>query len=230
MKIDIEWQRYGFGHRKGQTPFMKFKSSNYYGIPDLKGYYDKDNLPEEFVCYDKIKGTDPTEKKYCIHFFQFDWMFEGVWNMPIKTLPRIKKINFSLTPEFSSYTEFPKALQIFQTYKNRWCGRFWETEGVKVIPTVLWNDKSTYDFCFEGVPKHSIIAIAVQGVRKDYAKNFVNGFNYMQERLKPLLILCYGRIVEYSKYIDISNVKTYFTQWDLYRRKNNLKIVGNYQT
>ena len=42
----------------------------------------------------------------------------------------------------------PLALQIESVFKNRWCGAYWQSKGLKVIPTVSWGDERSFDFCF----------------------------------------------------------------------------------
>lgn len=65
-----------------------------------------------------------------------------------------------LTPEFSIYDDMPLARQIDSVFRNRWCGAFWQKNGMKVIPTINWGKKSTYDFCFDGIENGSIVAVS----------------------------------------------------------------------
>ena len=51
-------------------------------------------------------------------------------------------------------------MQIFNIFRNRWCGAYWASKGIRVIPSVNWGDESTFDFCFDGVEKGSIVAVS----------------------------------------------------------------------
>lgn len=50
--------------------------------------------------------------------------------------------------------------------RNRWCGAYLAEKEFRVIPTVSWGDGSTFDFCFEGIPKGSTVAVSTYMVRE----------------------------------------------------------------
>lgn len=103
-----------------------------------------------------------------------------------------------MAPGFSLYNDCPKPVQIIQIYRKQWLGAYYQSLGIKVIPCVYWGDKSTYRFCFEGVPKHSVICITSVGSMRHPRYNgrfeniFLDGFNYMMKKLQPTNILLYG--------------------------------------
>ena len=41
---------------------------------------------------------------------------------------------------------------------NRAVGVYLQEQGLNVIPNIRWQDKRSYDFCFDGVEKHQIPA------------------------------------------------------------------------
>ena len=78
-----------------------------------------------------------------VHFFLHDYQFERVWNYPDRYTEILSKFAFVLSPDFSPYSDSPKAIQIYNVYRNRWCARYWQEYGIKVIPTITWaNDDS----------------------------------------------------------------------------------------
>ncbi len=44
----------------------------------------------------------------------------------------MKKYDGVLSPDFSMYTNYPEAFQIWQVYRNRWCAAYWQSKGIKV--------------------------------------------------------------------------------------------------
>ena len=50
-------------------------------------------------------------------------------------------------------------MQIYNVFRNRWCGAYWASKGLRVIPTVNWGDESTFDFCFEGIEGESLLLL-----------------------------------------------------------------------
>jgi len=67
-----------------------------------------------------------------------------------------------------------------------------QQQGIKVIPTVRWGDLTSFNFCFDGIEKGSIVAVSTIGVKKQKS-HFMLGYNEMLSRIKPSKIICYGK-------------------------------------
>lgn len=129
-----------------------------------------------------------------VHFFLHDYQFERVWKYPDRYVEVLKKFAFVLSPDFSPYADMPKALQIYNLYRNRWCGRYWQEHGIKVIPTFTIGDTNLFDVFCEGIPKHSIIAVSTMGEgRWGEFKGIKAWWNTMLSKLEPETILLYGK-------------------------------------
>lgn len=198
--------------------YLDTYKGNKYDIPILD---KEDYIPKDLVSYKEVTHPSKASMEKCIHFFLDDYHFEGVWNSPIKTLARIQKIGKSLTPDFSIYVDMPKALQIFNVYRNRWLGKFWQDNGVIVIPTVSWGDKSTFDFCFEGIQKGNTVAVSTVGVTKKSYDIFEEGFIEMCNRLKPSTVLVQGekKLMDFENYCDVMYYDTYWK-----KTRNKLEV------
>ena len=48
-----------------------------------------------------------------------------------------------------------------------WCGAYWQSKGLTVIPTISWSTPSSYDFCFDGVEENSIVAVGMIGCKQN---------------------------------------------------------------
>ena len=103
-----------------------------------------------------------------------------------------------LTPDFSLYMDMPLALQIYSTFKSRWCGAYWQKLGKTVIPTIEWSDERSFEFCFDGIEKGSTVAISTYN-RENYDDIFMSGYNKMLEIIQPEQIICYGEPFEKMK-------------------------------
>ena len=137
--------------------------------------------------------TEHPERLGC-HFFLHDYMFERVWNYPDRYAKILKRFAFVLSPDFSQYSDMPEALRIYNVYRNRWCGRYWQDHGINVIPTVTWSDMKNLKYCLYGVPKHSTIAISTMGEgRWARWQELRNGWDYVMDTLEPETILLYGK-------------------------------------
>lgn len=164
-----------------------YKPENKYGFPVIRKQDFEVKKLVQFGNNDFI-GT--------AHFFIDDFKFERVWNKPKKYLNVLKRYGGVLSPDFSLYTDYPIALQIYNTYRSRWCGRYWQDHGINVIPTVEWSTPESYEFCFQGIEEGSTIAISSMGCLRDKnaLKLFKQGFNEAIKQLKPEKILFYGTI------------------------------------
>ena len=94
------------------------------------------------------------------------------------------------------YIEMHKLQQLYNTFKNRWCGAFLYSKGIRVIPTVSWGLPDTFDFCFEGIEKGSTVAVSTYMVSEhnnhsDQKEFFMTGYNEMLKRIEPENIICY---------------------------------------
>ncbi|MGH8476955.1 MAG: DUF4417 domain-containing protein, partial [Methylococcales bacterium] len=73
---------------------------------------------------------------------------------------------------------------MWNTYRTRWTGRWWQEHGIRVIPTVNWSDEESFEYCFAGIPQHQIASIAVPDMRKkDVERQFESGYKEMQRQL-----------------------------------------------
>ena len=136
------------------------------------------------------KGEEPT-----IHFFLDDHEFERLWNNPNRYRELLGRFNGMFTPDFSLYNDFPFCVQIFNTFRNRFCGALWQSWGLKVVPTVGWGDEDSFDFCFDGIEEGSDVALSTRGVMREGEKTraaFMAGYNELLARVQPETIYLYG--------------------------------------
>ena len=131
-----------------------------------------------------------------------------MWNHPNKYIERFRNCGIICSPDFSLYSDFPKAIQVYNHYRKHWLARFYQDREITVIPTIAWSDKKSYEWCFDGEPKNSIVAVATIGVLRseESRKLFMDGFNEMIKRLNPSKIICFCSNGKYDK-LDLDNVE-----------------------
>lgn len=194
-----------------------FKRYNLHLYDDVltSGVYDIPTIrKEEGLHATKLIGFNyamTSEDKKCgIHCFLDDYQIERLWNTPERYLNILKKYECVLTPDYSLYMDMPMAMKIWNTYRSRLIGQYWQKEGIKVIPTISWAEKETYKFCFDGVEEGSIVAISTVGVHKESnsLKLWKNGVDEMIKRINPLKIIIYGDRINYE-YLNGRNIEYY---------------------
>ncbi|HJJ05179.1 MAG TPA: DUF4417 domain-containing protein [Clostridiaceae bacterium] len=179
-------------------------SNNFWQMPIIKN----DNyIPSNLIGFNYAKTSK--EKNVGIHFYLDDYQFERVWNKPEDYTEILKKYECILSPDFSLYMDMPIPMKIWNIYRSRLIGQYYQERGIKVIPTLSWAEKETFDFCFEGIPQGSIVSISTIGVKrnKEALKIWKDGVDELIKRIKPSTILIYGGKLEYD-YEDIQ-VKYY---------------------
>lgn len=169
----------------------EFKGVGKYGMPLIKRQnIDLDKI--ELLAFTKTKHNDEENQNKTIHFFTYDWNFQSVYENPEESLEKLDQYYALLTPEFSTYKDMPLARQIDSVFKNRWCGAFWQKQGMTVIPTISWGSIPCLEFCFDGIEKGSVVAVSSY-TREDNKDGFMLGYNKMLEIIEPSAIICYGK-------------------------------------
>lgn len=144
------------------------------------------------ISYTDIKTNDIDENKQKgVHFYIDDYRMEGLYYNPTKSLHRLTQYKFLISPDYSLYKDMPKAVQLFNVFRSRWCGAFWQSKGITVVPNVGWGDASTFDYCFDGIEEGSVVAVGTIGCKKSKLA-FMRGYNEMLKRIKPSAVICFG--------------------------------------
>ncbi|MCR4869838.1 MAG: DUF4417 domain-containing protein [Atopobiaceae bacterium] len=131
-------------------------------------------------------------------FFLDDWKFDGkngIW-FGYRNAERIlSHFDGVVTPDFSTNQDFPKPWKVFNTYRMRafgyWLGRL----GHQVINNVRWGTPETYSYCFEGIPRRSVVCIGTVASGLKLVRNrplFEEGLGEMLRVLKPHTVIVYG--------------------------------------
>lgn len=181
-----------------------------YGIPEIK---PDDFCGTDFIGFNYAK-TEKNKADKAVHFFLDDYQFKRIWEYPERYVDLLKQFSCVLSPDFSLYADMPKALQIYNHYRKHFVATFWQDRGAKVIPTICWSDKESYDFCFDGEPKGSTVAISSVGARgnAEEKKRFIDGYNEMLERLSPAKIIFYGDVPD-ECHENIVRIRKFTDKW-----------------
>ena len=186
-----------------------FQGVGKYNIPVINGLsadeFDPNTNWIDFHDTTKIKDR---RNDYSVYFFIDDYQFERCWSSLDMYTRLLMQYNYVMSPDFSLYLDMPKAIQIYNHYRKHYLAAYWQVNGIKVIPTIAWSDKSSFEFCFDGEPKNSVVAVSTVGILKDDVSKriFLDGYNEMKERLNPSLIIQYGRLP--PKFLGDDNVIT----------------------
>ena len=113
----------------------------------------------------------------------------------------LQRFRYVMSPDFSTYTDFPKAIQIYNHYRKHWVGAYLQEAGIQVIPTISWSTPDSFEWCFDGEPEGGTVAVSSVGVMnsKEKIALFLAGYEEMVRRLHPETIIFYGSVPDECK-------------------------------
>lgn len=153
-----------------------------------------------------------------VQFFVDDYQFERCYTHPKKWINELKQFGAVVTPDFSMYTDFALPIQKYNKFRNQWLGALWQRFGLTVYPTIVWSDDRSFTWCFEGIPRNSVVALSTVGCARSYQDEFKKGYNQMMKQLTPSKILLFGTEIEGLEG-DIEYIKAGAWKCDFHRHK-----------
>ena len=161
------------------------------GIPmlmDLKNV----QIPRDMIPFSKLI-TNKDKRKY-IHFYLHDKDFSTVLTATKRYLNQLKLYDGAISPDCTMLIGQSPCLQQANTYMNRAVGFFLQKNGIPVIPNVRWSDESSFEYCFLGIPKGSIVSISTHGCIKtpEQKRIFKKGTAKLLDTIEPPAVLVHG--------------------------------------
>ena len=170
-------------------------------------YFWGKEVPKQLVSYvdakhivkTKIKETPDFKYNAYVHFFMDDQKFDGkqssIWLYPEKAYEILRHFSGVISPDFSTYLDFPDALKRYNIYRMRAYDYWLAEKGLFVIYNVRWGTEETWEYCFDGIPCGSMVAVGTvaSGIQKiENRPMFVAGLYEMVRRISPHTIVVYG--------------------------------------
>ena len=178
------------GHR---LELGAFEKAGEYDIPILRPVHLDKRL--EWVRFNHAPQIKQREQ-YGVQFFIDDYLFQRAWNDPPRYAFLLKQFHAAMTPDFSMFLDYPRAVQIYNHWRKHQLGAYWQQMGVTVVPTIGWVDRSSFSWCFDGEPVGGTVAVSSVGTQKsaDSKRMFLEGYDEMLSRLRPERILFFGDV------------------------------------
>jgi len=217
MATDVNWTT-SDKWRSINLDEITFEGVGPYDIPIIQ---PEQYEPVEFIGFNYAKSCKD-RNNHGVHFFLDDYQFERVWSQLKRYTEMLSQFQAVLSPSFSLYTDWPKAVQIWNMYRRHYVAAYMQMYGVKIYPTIMWSDYSSIEWCFEGEPKNSCVAVESLGTQKhEYSKKlFMYGYDAMLEILQPETILFYGKIPKECRG-NIVHIEPFHKRFDELRKRKN---------
>lgn len=121
-------------------------------------------VPDDMIGFKYVKAdNNENAEKAGIHCFIDDYQFERLWNRPNEYIEIIRPYQCMLSPDFSLYTDMTMPTKIWNVYRSRLIGAYYQAQGIEIIPTVQWAEADTFEFCFKGIEQAALLLFLLSG-------------------------------------------------------------------
>lgn len=161
----------------------------------------EDVAPYELQGFNYAKATfDADKTNIGCHFFIDDYQFERIWNAPDKYVEVLKPYKCVIAPDFSLYMDMPEPMQRWNHYRTQAIAKYWQKQGITVVPLLSWAQPATYSFAFRGIPKGGTVATSSVGVKNSDLgiQTWREGMEIALKIVKPNRVLLYGGNVGFN--------------------------------
>lgn len=181
---------------------------------------------DEVISFSEMLSSKYRNKlsNYWIDMFNNDVVIERFWKNPEKYLSLLKQAKGVIAADYSVMNGLLLTDNIYNVQRNRISAYMMEREGILAVPVASWIDEDSFEWCFDGLPHHSVIAVSSNGCLRGECKSakdtFIKGVFELNRRKSPVAILICG---PHIKELDsLSNIHYYksFSQ-RLYERLQN---------
>lgn len=139
-------------------------------------------------------------------FFIDDALFENFWNHPEMSFDNLRKFEGIITTDYSMHPELLPGQNIWNCTRNRVMVYYLQINGFDVVPVATWCEEVDFEWCFDGLPDLSSIAVSSNGCMSNpYSRRiFLRGIEELQLQKRPThLIVCGREVPELKKYDNI---------------------------
>ena len=144
-------------------------------------------------------GQNDYRSRAFVHFYIDDYTFDGplsgIWQRPERALTIFRHYAGIITPDFSTYQDFPDPLKRYNIYRMRAFGFWASSNGISVINNVRWGTEETWAYCWDGIPKGGIVAVGTVASGLCHPFNrmiFERGILRLADVIQPKGIVVYG--------------------------------------
>ena len=195
----------------GFAPWLLEGATLDHGYPCIEPLPNTVPMPKDLVPFSKRNKV--VNKHAFIHFYEDDTRFRALAANPDRYIPKLREFDGVISPDFSLYWGAPKPVLQGNIYRSRIIGHYLQRAGLPVTPTVRWGDESTFDFCFRGVARRSMVAISTVGCISSRKEKhlFALGLETMMHELEPPRVIVNGPMPAdiFGKYWNDAEFRAY---------------------
>ncbi len=188
-----------------------------YGFPQMQ---EEKLIPDGSVTSFNYLLSSEKPENWWYHCFCDDYQFNRLWFSLYQYLPIIQRARGFISTDFSLYRDYSEDALIWNCYRNRVLAYAIQRANVSVIPTAGFGGESSWRWCFDGLPKHSTVAITTNGTLSDpeARRLFVGGVEALIYTIHPFALVVCGKCPAWleTKYPDVKivHIPSYSQLWN----------------
>lgn len=175
-----------FRYRVDAYPKVKLNNT---GFPEV--YCDPDAQDWSQLQWGRFGSGGKATSRHC---FVDDWRLEHLWRRKEQGLMKMFCFQAVTAPDFSIDSHFPMPLVQYQLWRSLVLCKYWQDNGVQVVPVLQWGSLETYSLCASYIKMGSVVA--VRGPQKGTEEEWLKAATFMRITLQPSLVLHFGRKIE----------------------------------
>jgi hypothetical protein len=157
------------------------------------------HTPDTYYCISSVPWPESRDGGV-LGFFTEDYRFNNCYDFAADFLEEILDEDWTtiLLPDYSLYDHYPLAMKLWNLYRSRWCGRYWQEAGFHVVPIIQGcqlgseSDASmTRPICIDTLPNNTPMIACQMRSTKGY-QDFCEDINYAVETKNIETVLIYG--------------------------------------
>lgn len=226
--MEINEIKYFLEHCLSKSPIEgNIPNVGKYNFPQLSQVNYLPELP--IYPFNYLKSTFSKERCW-YHCFTSAKNFHRLYHSFDEYVPLLQQSKGLISADFSLYRDYPEEILIANCRANRLIDYALQQAGIPMIPTAGFAGESSWEWCFDGLPVQSTLAVTTNTLRGDMeAKRlFVGGINVMVKKLQPTAIVVCGKcpvwIANKFPTINVIQIPNYVTMW--HERERRAKLNG----
>ncbi|NJO70757.1 MAG: DUF4417 domain-containing protein [Oscillatoriales cyanobacterium RM1_1_9] len=163
-------------------------------------------VPERLVPYSSQLSKRLDRDGVAVHFWKP--RNQHLWTFPNRGLAALRRYPCVLSPTIYTDSSQPFWRRVMLHGLKQELAAYWSSQGLSVLPVVGWCDRSDFEFCLDGIPKESVIAIP--GIERRsvelpgdalYRQSlFLDGLELLEQSIYPSsLVLAGGSQAQFSR-------------------------------
>ena len=155
------------------------------------------HTPDTYYCISSIPWPEERDGG-TLGFFTEDYRFNNCYDFASNVLEDLLEEDWTaiMLPDYSLYDSYPFPMKLWNLYRSRWCGRYWQEAGFHVIPIIQGflatsNFPMEYEIIIGSLPEKVPMAACQMRSNPDY-KDFCKILNDAIDILSMETLIIYG--------------------------------------